>query len=169
MFSIGFSDCDSEWLDCISENEEYMRKLRGEDRLYEECKIKENNPDLRAVSPDNICFDKRRCANGQQLLPEENQEEAEEFVGFSQDCMDTCPAEDINNVIARYKRQVNEAFSTGASNCRVLRARNKKMRRACDRLRRTRRKGSYQKNRQFVPNTAADLDATAENTPFDSI
>ena len=146
-----------------------MRKLQGEDRLYEECKIEENNPDLRAVSPDNICFDKRKCVNGQQILPEENQELSEEFVGFAEDCTDTCPVEDISNVVARYKRQTNEKFSTSSSNCRVLRARNGKMRRACDRLRRTRRKGSYQKIRKFVPKVAADLDAVAENTPFDSI
>ena len=136
IISFIYSPCQSQWLDCIKEDEEYLRTNTS---FYDECDIvdgtdevdenwnnwnnwnkKKSGSVLKAAS-QNTCLGPRQCVNGQSStdgLP---------HVGYDPFGTCTCSAKQntLSNIYTtknRWKRQVNEGFATVATNTRVQRA-----------------------------------------------
>ena len=111
-----YSECDSEWVDCVTENEQYLR----EQRFYDDCTLIRDgsDTDLRDVTEDT-CLENRQCENGQL------RDSDEPFVGFNDAC--TCDVKDPvysqNYYVTpktRYKRQTGERYATGSVDTRML-------------------------------------------------
>jgi hypothetical protein len=136
-----FSECESEWFDCIGEDETY---IRDKENFYENCTSITNQSEvpieLLEVTKDK-CFENRKCqadtdGDGEDL-----------FVGGNSKC--TCkelsisPNRADSTTSERYKRQTGEVFITTANVQRVFRARLGGTKLARDNQQLTRRKGNY--------------------------
>jgi hypothetical protein len=144
FISIHFcSECDSEWFDCIGEDEKYITE---EENFYQNCSAETRDSDvpieLLEVTKDR-CFENRKC--------EADPEGEEVFVGGNSQCTCADLAVTLNRTSTsseRYKRQTGEVFITSANVARVFKAQLGGTRLARDSQQLTRRKGDYRLIRQ---------------------
>ena len=145
VISIPFcSECESEWFDCVGEDETYIREKES---FYENCTAITKDPDvpleLLEITNDR-CFENRKC------LPN-SEEDSEAFVGGSDQCTCADLAFNLNRNLPssqRYKRQTGEVFITSAKVRRVFKSRLGGRRLARDNQQLRRRKGDYTLIRQ---------------------
>ena len=160
-------ECGSAWLDCIAEDAEY---LLTHTKFYEECDVESSgNDDALNKASDNTCFEHRRCENLQLADGDDP------FPGYDKvgDC--TCPTtqhtapssskngsfrpsqEHIGREIlqeTRFMRQTGESFKSNTKRvCRIMRAKNGKKRRRCDKAIIPRRFGYTEAHRIAIGRT----------------
>lgn len=159
-----FSGCESEWLDCVKEDEKY---LRTETDYYDKCTETENSGEILPNVSDNECSSKRKCVNGQ------NSNDAQPHIGHDpfDSCTCTAKKNDLYSGYAaptRYERQAQppqvgnvgtgEAYATTSQNTRVLRAKGGASKKVVDTLQKNRKTG-YTPARQ-IATIEEDLGAT---------
>merc|ERR1719367_1460495 len=117
-----FSDCDSEWRDCIDESEAFLIEAD----FYGQCKKEEGinlTQEVRTLAGD--CFKNRRC-NEPDGLGTSLDESEQTFVGFRKrgECSGNCTNDDIGleqdlRTLAsqRYKRQISGLPENALNNC----------------------------------------------------
>ena len=156
MLLLRYRSCESEWLDCIAEDEEYLRKSN----FYKKCEIVTEKAKffgnasakniLENVS-NNQCFESRRCEDIQ-LAPGE-----EPFVGYDPDGDCVCPKleETLPSYYkiprTRFRRQTRERYfvKVGQKACRVITSRRgRRIRRSDKQV--GRRSTSYTRVRRFA-------------------
>ena len=156
-----YSECESEWFDCIGEDEKYIRE---EENFYENCsaitKDSQVPIELLEVTKDR-CFENRKCQA-------ESEDSEDAVVGGSNQCTCEDLAASFNRTSTtseRYKRQTGEVFITSAKVTRVFKAQLGGRKLARDNQQLTRRKGDYTLIRQrFI-----DYTESFEEEDFDII
>ena len=120
------SPYDSEWLDCIPEDEKYLETTT----FYDECNIIDlgnpNKKDIFINASINKCSGPRRCQNGR------SSDGDRPFVGYDPFYNCTCPIT-LYPYAASAKRASGKIYTTsGGRQCRVWRTRLGKRRALCD-------------------------------------
>ena len=146
-----FRECDSEWLDCIAEDEKYLQSTT----LYDKCKV-DNNGDPRSrdtlkKASQNKCFSSRRC----EYVRLDNGDTP--YAGFDPSDNCTCSGTDTGKPSSneqRLKRQTGEKYRIGSlgGNCRVVRTKLRRRFQRCDKLVNTRSQ-RYKDSIQVASNT----------------
>ena len=151
MYDKFFRECDSEWLDCIAEDEKYLQSTT----LYDKCKV-DNNGDPRSrdilkKASENKCFSSRRC----EYVRLDNGDTP--YAGFDPSDNCTCSGTETGKPSSneqRLKRQTGEKYLIGSlgGNCRVVITRLRRRFQRCDKLVNTRSQ-RYKDSIQIASNT----------------
>ena len=146
-----FRECDSEWLDCIAEDEEYLQSTT----FYNKCKVDDNGDprsrDTLKKASQNKCFSSRRC----EYVRLDNGDTP--YAGFDPSDNCTCSGTDTGKPSSneqRLKRQTGEKYLIGSlgGNCRVVITRLRRRFQRCDKLVNTRSQ-RYRDSIQIASNT----------------
>ena len=164
-----YSECDTEWVDCVAEDESY---LRNQTNFYDTCEVItgfEGNEELLNASKSN-CFENQKCENGQIL------ESSENFVGscIQSKCIpfENDPSSNSEKIISRYKRQTEqktgtgEVYATSSVNTRVLRSALGDTRIVKDSSQLFRTAGSYSDANRIVTDVSKAFDEEAFELGF---
>ena len=156
-----YSDCGSEWNDCVAESEKYIREKSN---FYNSCtpitNITDVPTELLRISNDT-CFENRKCQN------DVGADSEEAFVGGDPSCVCGDNSSDKSESLTslRYKRQTGEVFRTSTNSSKILRSHLGGKRLSKDYQQLTRKKGSYSEIRRFF----IDYSNTFDEDEFESI
>ena len=153
-----FSKCDSEWTDCVAEDNKYLGMTNFNNLNTNQCSVSQTNS-------NNQCSEDRSCKNTELAEGEDL------FVGYTSPGECTCPSVGRSHstypVVLRYKRQTNERLCRRIDrrSCRILRTRRGGKRRFCDKISRL-CPNSYREAVRIAPTPPAARDVCNPDSEF---